>query len=337
MAERDYYDILGVSRTASADEIKAAHRKLVRKYHPDMNKNAPDADKKFKEVQEAYDVLSEPEKRKQYDQFGHAGPQGMPPPGYGGADPFGQYGHGGEWEADPGVRVEDFDFNDFTRGGGGQGDQFGSIFDQLFGSKGAFGRGRKQRERRGEAAETAGHGQSGDVEFPATLSFMQAARGTTLPISIQRPTGRSETIEVKIPAGVKAGSRVRIKGRGQPGPHGPGDLFIVVNVKDHDYYRRDNLDILLDVPISVYEALLGTQVTVPTLDGQVTINIPAGTSSGSKLRIKGAGVQRGADKGDQYCMIKVVVPKDLDREDQAAIATLMRKKPVDARSDVPWR
>jgi curved DNA-binding protein len=332
MAERDFYDILGVSRTASSDEIRAAHRKLVRKYHPDMNKNSADAEKKFKEVQEAYDTLSDDDKRRQYDQFGRAGPAGIPPPGYNES-----YGSS-EWTPDDhGVRVEDFDFAEF----GGQqapggGNQFGTIFDQLFGNRGPFGRGRRQRERRGEASEV-GQGSTADVEFPATLTFAQAARGTTIPITIQRPTGRSETIEVRVPAGVKAGSRVRIKGRGQPGPNGPGDLFIVVNVRDHDYFRRDGIDVLLDVPISVYEALLGTQLTVPTLDGQVEIKIPPGTNSGSKLRIKEAGVHRGPDKGDQHCIIKIVVPKDLDREDQAALMAIQRKRPLSPREDVPWR
>jgi curved DNA-binding protein len=323
MAKRDFYDILGVSRTASDEEIRVAHRKLVRKFHPDANKNSPDAEKKFKEVQEAYDTLSDAGKRRQYDQFGHADPRNVPPPGYSSYETAGGYG--------PGVSEDDFGFDDFTNapGAGGGGEQFGSIFDQLFGQRGPFGRQRKQRAAR-EAAEAAAN----EVEYPVTLTFKQAARGTTLPLTIQRPTGRTEAIEIKVPPGMKHGSRVRIKGKGNPTPTGPGDLFIVVTIKDHDYFRRDNLDVLLDVPISLYEALLGTRLTVPTLDGQVTINIPPGTSSGSKLRIKGEGVQRGAEQGDQLCIIKIIVPKDLDQEDLQAVHILSRKHPISARSDL---
>ena len=159
----------------------------------------------------------------------------------------------------------------------------------------------------------------------------------TLPLQINRD-GRLETIDIKIPSGVKDGSRVRIKGKGQETPGGEGgDLFIITRVQPHAYFRRDDVDILLDVPISVYEALLGTKVDVPTLDGSVvTITIPPGTSSGAKLRIKGRGIERGEEKGDQLCILKVVLPKGLDEDDKAAIAKLAEKHPVNARADVPW-
>src|SRR5438067_900765 len=203
MAKRDYYEILGVSRTATPDEIKKAHRKLVRKYHPDANKNNPSGVEKFKEVQEAYDVLSDAQKRKNYDQFGHAGVNG-PPPGAGGAggDPFAGYRRGQgqpgggvryQWRGGPGVDVEDLDLGDM-----------GDVFEQLFGQRGGggVGGGRAPRPRQEPA-----RGQ--DVEHEVTLSFEQAARGTTLPLQISRD-GKLETIDVKIPAGVKDGSRVRI-------------------------------------------------------------------------------------------------------------------------------
>jgi DnaJ-class molecular chaperone len=318
---RDYYEILGVSKTASADEIRGAHRRLVRKYHPDVNKADSGSTKKFQEVQEAYDALSDPEKRKQYDQFGHAGPQPQGNPyeqaasGYGGpqSNPYGSYS-------------DDIDPSDF------QGGQFADIFEQLFNKKGPFKRGRRPRTAADDLEPTG----ASEVEYPIKLSFEQAARGTTLPISINRG-GQIESIDVKIPAGVKAGSRVRIKGRGAMGPHGPGDLYVIVQIHDHPYYRRDGLDVLLDVPISLYEALLGTQVTVPTLDGRVTITIPPGTNSGAKLRIKGAGAYRGTEKGDQLCVIKVIVPKNLDANDIAAVDMIRNKHPIDARSDVHWR
>ena len=177
-----------------------------------------------------------------------------------------------------------------------------------------------------------------DLEHAVTLTFDQAARGMNLPLQINRD-GRLETIDIKIPSGVKDGSRVRIKGKGQENAAGEaGDLFIVTRVQPHPYFRRDDIDILLDVPISVYEAMLGTKVDVPTLDGSVvTITIPPGTSSGAKLRIKGRGVERGAEKGDQLCVVKIIVPRTLSDEDKAAIAKIAEKHPVNARADVAWK
>ena len=343
MAKRDYYEILGVPRTASADEIKKAHRKLVRKYHPDVNKNNKDAEERFKEVQEAYDVLSEPGKRRNYDQFGHAGAAGAGPEGAGG-DPWeafrrsqqgaGAGGGGGyRWRAAPGVSVEDVE---------GMGD-FGDIFEQLFGARGGGGAGGGRSAGFGGAGAAGGRTRmrpepqrGSDVEHPVTLTFQQAARGTTLPLQINRD-GRLETIDVKIPPGVRDGSRVRIRGKGQESTNGePGDLFIITRVQDHPYFRRDGLDILLDVPISMYESLLGTKVDVPTLEGPVTLTIPPGTSSHAKLRIKARGIERGNEKGDQFCVIRVIVPKDLDEEDKSGVRTLAEKHPVNARADVKW-
>ena len=157
----------------------------------------------------------------------------------------------------------------------------------------------------------------------------------TLPLQISRD-GKIETIDVKIPAGVKDGSRIRIRGRGEQTGGEPGDLYIVTTVRPHETFRREGLDIALDLPLSLYEALLGTKVAVPTLDGPVTLTIPPGTGSGAKLRIKGRGVQRGEEKGDQHCVIKIVVPKDLDEEDREWVRKLQAKHPIDARADVRW-
>jgi curved DNA-binding protein len=338
MAKRDYYEVLGVSKGASADEIKRAHRKLARQYHPDMNKNNASATEKFKEVQEAYDVLSDPEKRKRYDQFGHAGVEGGVGAGAGeGHDPFEAFrrgtGRGGngrrQWRPGPNVTVEDFDPNDLG------GSNFGDIFEQLFGARGGgmgagFGRGAGVRPGPQQAQRGA------DVDHGVTLTFAQAARGTTLPLQINRD-GKLETIEVKIPAGVKDGSRIRIRGRGQQSPGGEaGDLYIVTRVHPHPYFRREGLDILLDVPISLYEALLGTKVEVPTLEGPVTLTIPPGTGSHAKLRIKGRGIERGEEKGDQFVVTRVIVPKKLDDETRELLKRLQEKVPVDARADVRW-
>ena len=166
-----------------------------------------------------------------------------------------------------------------------------------------------------------------------TLTFEQAARGTMLPLQINRD-GKVETIEIKIPAGVKDGSRIRIKGRGQQANGQPGDLYIITAVQPHAYFRRDGLDVYIEAPISVYDALLGTKVQVPTLDGPVTVTVPAGTSGGAKLRIKGRGIERGGEKGDQYVQVRVMVPKGLDGEDRAVVEKLAGKHPVTVSP--PW-
>lgn len=337
MAKRDYYEILGVPRGASADEIKKAHRRLVRKFHPDVSKNNKEAEEKFKEAQEAYDVLSDETKRRNYDQFGHAGVGMGGAPG-GGGDPFeafrrAQQGRGGgrtsSYRGGPGVTVEDFDF-----GGGAGGADFGDIFEQIFGARGPAGAGAAGRAgARGRAAPQPQRGS--DVEHPVTLTFEQAARGTTLPLQISRD-GRLETIDVKIPAGVRDGSRVRIRRKGQQSNGEPGDLFIVTKVMSHPWFRREGLDILLDLPLSLHEALLGTKVEVPTLEGPVTLTIPPGTSSHAKLRIKGRGIHRGEEQGDQFVITKVTVPKGLDDQDKETVRTLAQKHPLNPRTGPPW-
>lgn len=329
MAKRDYYEVLGVPKTASADEIKKAHRKLALKYHPDRNKNNKEAEEKFKEIQEAYDVLSDDSKKSNYDQFGHAGVGAGGQNGPDAYDAFrrAQAGRGGgrtTWRASPNVTVEDFDPSEF-------GGDFGDIFDQLFGARGgAAGR----AGTRGRVRPEPPRGQ--DVEHAVVLSFEQAARGSTLPLQITRGPGQTETIEVKIPPGVKDGSRIRIKGRGEQTGGQPGDLYIITHVNAHPYFRREGLDIYLDLPISVWESLLGTKVQVPTLDGPVTVTVPPATSSHARLRIKGRGVERGTEKGDQYVVIKIVVPRNLDDEDKKLVEQLRKKHPIDARADVKW-
>lgn len=317
MAKRDYYDVLGVSKNANADEIRKAYRKLVRQYHPDANRDNPKAAEKFNELQEAYDVISDPAKREKYNQFGHAPERpGMDPEAFRRAQQQG--GRSYTWQAGPGATVEDFDFD--TEGGG-----IGSIFEQFFGGGGRRGGGRSRAPAR----------RGADVEYPISLTFEQAARGVTLPLQINRG-GKLETIEVKIPAGVKDASRVRIKGRGEQAGGEPGDLFIITTVQPHDYYRRDGLDILLELPVSLYEALNGAKVTVPTLDGPVTLTIPPGTNSHAKLRIKGRGIQRGPEQGDQFVIVRIVVPKELDAKDKKVIEELAAKHPLTPRADVKW-
>ncbi|MBC8106936.1 MAG: DnaJ domain-containing protein [Anaerolineae bacterium] len=338
MAKKDYYEVLGVARNAAEDEIRKAHRKLVLKHHPDRNKGNKQSEERFKEVQEAYDVLSDKQKRQNYDQFGHAGVGAGGGSAGEGVDPFEQFrraqgargGRGGGQQyrggpGGPGATVEEFDPQDFGNG------QFSDIFEQLFGGRGgAAAAGGRSRMRPTPAPE-----RGSDVEYPVTLTFAQAARGTTLSLKSDL-SGQPETIEIKIPAGVKDGSRVRVRGKGQGSAGGMGDLFVVTTISPHPYFRRDGLDILLDLPLSMYETLLGTKVTVPTLDGPVTLTIPPGTGSHAKLRIKERGVFRGDEKGDQLVITRIIVPKDLDADDRKTIEQLAAKHPVNARADLKW-
>lgn len=321
---KDYYEVLGLSRSATADEIRRAHRKLVRQYHPDMNRNNPAATDKFKEVQEAYDVLSDPAKRKTYDEFGHVPPSGGMPGGggYGGGfRPGGGSPRSHTWRPSPNVTVEDFDI------GGAGGGFSADIFDQLFGARG---------RRRGRPAAEPASQETGDVEHSVSLSFEQAARGTTVPVQINRG-GHVETIELKIPAGVKDGSRIRVRGKGSQTSGGRfGDLYITARVREHAYFRRDGLDILLDVPVSAYEAMLGTKIDVPTLEGRVTVTVPPCTSSGAKLRIRGRGIQRAEEAGDQLVVIRIITPKELDPASRELVEKLASRHPVNARAGVSW-
>jgi curved DNA-binding protein len=323
MAKRDYYEVLGITKKASADEIKKAHRKLVRQFHPDVNKNNKGAEEKFKEVQEAYDVLSDPTKRANYDQFGHAGVGTDPGDPFRRAQAAGRTGARTQWRAGPNVSVEDFD------GNGGAG--FSDIFEQFFGaSRGGAGRGRGRQQPAPPPQRGA------DMEHEVTLTFMQAVRGVTLPLQMDRD-GNRETIEIKIPAGVNDGSRIRIKGRGQGALGSAGDLYIITRVLPHDYFRREGLDIFVDLPISVYDALLGAKIDVPTLDGSmVQMTVPPGTNSGAKLRLKSRGIERGEEKGDQFVIIKILVPKGLDADDEESIRKLAAKHPIDTKAAAKW-
>lgn len=313
MTKRDYYEVLGVPRSATKDQIRSSYRKLARKYHPDANKD-PGATSKFKEATEAYEVLSDPAKRKTYDQFGHAGPGGAVGPGPGAGWPGGRGGGRGTQ-----VNIEDI----FGRGGDSP--FMGMGLDDIMEALGA-GRRRKPAKRQGE-----------DLEYEIALDFLQAVRGTTATLRIQREPS-PETLEVKIPAGVQDGGRIRLRGKGQPGRGEPGDLYIKVNVRAHAYFRREGDDIHIDVPISVTEACLGARVDVPTIDGMTTVTIPAGTSSARRLRLRGKGVGRGdGERGDQYIDLRIVVPESLSPKAQELMKELALVEGFDPRKGVPWR
>jgi DnaJ-class molecular chaperone len=298
MAKQDYYDVLGVSRNATDAEIKRAYRKLAKQHHPDQNKGNPASEAKFKEVQEAYSVLSDKNKRAQYDQFGHVGTTAGPQPGSG----------TWRWSTSGG---QSFDFGDiadmFDFGGGSGGPGGGSPFEQFF-------RGRSAGPRRPQPTPPPA-----DIEQPVSLRFEQAIRGTNLELELRSsPSEPGQRISVRIPPGVREGQHIRVRGKGQPGHAGapPGDLYVVCSIQPHAYFERRGDDIYLDVPITVTEAALGTKVDLPTIDGTRTVTIPPGTAGGAKLRLAGLGVPstKGGKRGDQYVVIKIVPPRTLTDE-----------------------
>ena len=326
MAKRDYYEVLGVKRGAEADEIRSAYRKLARKYHPDANK-ATGAAEKFREATEAYDVLSDAEKRKAYDRYGHAGPRAGFGAGYPGA---GQAGRGGQGAA--------FDFSEFFGGGGRGGSGFsGMSLDDILQALGGSARRGRRREQRQQPQQ-----RGSDSETHLMLDFLQAVAGTCTRIRISRqaPDGstQQETIEVKIPPGVKDGSKIRVRGKGALGDGSPGDLYIIVDVRPHEYFRREGDDIYVSVPISITEAALGAKVDVPTLDGTSTVTVPPGTGGGRKLRLRGKGVRRGAAQaGDLYVVIQIAPPPSLGEREKQLLTQLHGLLAFDPRANCPWR
>ena len=310
MAERDYYDILGVSKGASQESIREAYRKLARALHPDVNK-AADAQEKFAEVQAAYDVLGEPEKRAQYDRFGRVGAAA----GSGGAG--GHYA----WS------------NVGGRGGGGADfdlDDLGSMFDAFFGGQGSGpGSTPGARTQRGRARERAKPTARAELD----VSFMTMARGGTERVPVRRG-GKATNIEVSIPRAVADGAKLRVAG-GKSEP----DLILTIRVGKHPLYRREGtLDLALDLPLTIAEAVLGRAVAVPTLEGQVEVSVPAGTRSGRRLRLRGRGLRDANGKaGDLYAIVQIVPPpvEALTPDDRQHIERLGSLGPM-PRSGSPW-
>jgi molecular chaperone DnaJ len=367
----DYYELLGVPRKASAKDIRAAFRKLARKYHPDLNPGDKAAEEKFKQLQEAYDVLSDSKKRQMYDQYGFYS-ENAPPPGYG----------AGPEAGGPGVN---FDFGGFDFGSGA-GTSFRDLFGQFFG-----GRGRSGFEPETESGS--------DLEYQVEIDFWDSVRGTVKKLQITRldacatcdgtgtvgspqmctacggtgtiqqaagkmrfnvpctrcgGTGklrttcrtcggegrfrRSENIEVRIPAGVANGGRVRVPGKGNAGTMGApaGDLYLHVVVKPHPFFERRGNDLYTKIPVTVGEATLGAKIEVPTIDGRSLVRIPPGTNSGRTLRLKEKGVPnaRNGVRGDQYAEIQVVVPQPTDERVRKLIKELESVAPEDPRKEL---
>ena len=315
---RDYYQILGVSRSASLDEIKRAYRKLAKKYHPDRNQDDPSAEQKFKEVQEAYATLSHPDKRAEYDQFGEVGV------GHWSTRPQGQKVY--QWGGGSTIEMEDLE--DLMSAFGGGGGRRANVFDQFF-------------DRRRTRTPPRAAKRGADEERQVTLTFDQAVHGCTMTVRLR--TGRkasTETLEVQIPAGVEPDQKIRLRGKGHPGQNGgpPGDMLLIASIKPHPFFVRQGADIYLDVPISVPEAVLGTKIEVPSIDGRATVTIPAGTSGGAKLRLKGRGIaHRGkTDRGDQYIVVRIVAPDDLTDEQRAHFEQLRKLERSAPRAGCHW-
>jgi len=373
--KQDYYELLGVPRKATAKDIRTAFRKLARKYHPDLNPGDKAAEEKFKQLQEAYDILSDTKKRQMYDQYGF----------YSDNVPTGDYGPGADTG---GGQPVNFDFGGFDFGGqtGGAGSSFRDLFGQFFGG------------RRGGAMEPEQE-PGGDLEYQIEIDFWDAVRGSvkklqitrldtcetchgtgavgspqTCPTcngtgSIQQTAGKmrfnvpcnrcggtgklhtpcrtcggegrvrkTETIDVRIPAGVANGGRVRVPGKGNAGTMGApaGDLYLRVVVKPHEFFERHGNDLYTKVPVTVAEASLGAKIEVPTIDGRSLVRIPPGTSSGRTLRLKEKGVPHGKSgaRGDQYVEIQVIVPEPTDERVRTLMKELEELAPGDPRKDL---
>lgn len=331
MAE-DYYKLLGVSKNASQDEIQKAYLKLVRKYHPDMNPDDPEgAKKKFQELQQAFETLKDPEKRKQYDQFGEgyekfAGANGSGFNGFSGFSGGFSGGPGGFHQAN--VNLDDI-LNAFRGGmGAGNGSPFGSGFSFT------ENMGRGGRARRKPAGPVKGANTVSSVVIPLRLAVL----GGKLPLAVHDPqTGKTKNVDVTIPVGIESGKKIKLRGMGEPSPNGGqnGDLVVTVTVAPHPYYSREGNDLYLRTPVTLKEAALGGKIDVPTPHGVVGVKIPAGSTTGTKLRLKGFGVRpgKGSADGNLYVVFDVALPKKWSSEDLALLEK-MKLDDVDPRQNL---
>src|SRR3954453_11640722 len=317
---RDPYEVLGVKKSASAAEIKSAFRKLAKKHHPDSNNNDPKAAARFAELNTANEILGDEDKRKQFDR-GEIDAEGKPRfQGFaGGGDPRGRAGPGG------------FEYS-FRSGAGGPagmggGGSFEDILNSMFGGTAARGqRGGGPRE-----FDMGGIGLDLDINASLTVSLEDAVKGAEKRVRL--PTGKE--LNVKIPAGVIAGQQIRLKGQGETAQgHRPGDVLITVNIADHPFFKVDGSDLRVDLPLALYEAVLGGKVRVPTLGGAVELSIPKNTSSGRTFRLKGKGLPKTGGSGDLFVTTKIVLPDGNDSELEQLMQKWRDGHPYNPRSDL---
>ena len=312
MADEDYYKILGVSKDASSDEIQKAYRKLARKYHPDLHADKEERDREkakqqFQKVQQAYDVLSDEKKRQMYDMgpsFGQTG----------GGNPFGG-GAGG-------IDLSQM----FGGGGGGGGGGFEDILRQMGGSRGPMGGQQQAPPRRGS-----------DIEKEITIPFATSVVGGQHQVSLQRSKSKIEKSDVKIPAGIESEKKIRLRGQGQSAGGPAGDLLITVKIAPHPNYARKGLNLQITIPITLCEAAEGATIDLPTPHGTVALKVPAGTSSGKSLRLKGMGVKASSKSGDLIAMLQISVPNEIPKSDLEKISELSEAWDQCAvRSELTW-
>jgi len=307
----DPYKTLGVTQSSTADEIKSAYRKLAKKLHPDVNPGRKDIEQKFKEVTAAYDLLSDPEKRKRYDR-GEVDNQGNER-GWGGSPGGDPFGGSSNWRTR-------------ARGAGARADAdpfagFGSAED-IFAE--FMGGGRNKRQR----ASTKG----ADVTYALSILFVEAALGAKRRVTLES----GKTIDVTIPPGTSEGHKLRLRGQGQGGAAGAGDAIIEIHVEPHPFFTRKENDIYLEVPISLPEAVLGASIKVPILDGHVTVKVPKGANSGSSLRLKGKGIPSGSTHGDMFVKLKIVLPEPMPEDLMNAMEKWAKKNSYDPRKNLGW-
>ncbi len=322
---RDPYEVLGVKKNADAAAIKSAYRKLAKKLHPDANKSDPKAAQRFAELNSAYEILVEEDKRKAYDR-GEIDAEGKPKfrgfEGFGPGSGFGRGARGG-----PDFSYEHFSFGpEGARHSGGPGGF--SSFDELLNSMFAGASRGRGRVHPGFAPEEMEPGH--DVTAEVTILLTEAAKGTTRRVRL--PTGKE--VDVKIPPGLGEGKQIRLKGQGLPGPGAIGDLLITVKVAPHPYFVRDGDNLRIDLPITLYEAVLGGKVRVPTLDGAVALTIPAGTTSGRTFRIAGKGLPAKGKAGDLYATVQIALPGKGDWELEELMRKWLSERPYDPRKNL---
>jgi len=332
MKFKDYYEILGVARDATTDEIKKAYRKLAHKYHPDISKD-PEGEEKFKEVNEAYKTLKDAELRKAYDELGRhsSGENFQPPPDW--ASHFSQAGMGG------------FSTSDFASAGGFEGIDLSDLFEELARTRGAqeggFGGTHREGRPGGQGQPFARRGQ--DFEVMANISLVEAARGTTLGLNLEMPeydqSGHLRRVphsfKARIPKGVVDGQKMRLSGKGGKGLHGGknGDLYLNISLKPDPLFRPSEHDLYLDLPVTPWEAALGTTVEVPTLDGPVSLKIPAGTPGGRKMRLSGKGLPKPKEgNGDLYVIVQIATPTHLTEQEKLLLEELSAASSFNPRS-----